>query len=247
MARPRHPAGACDTGRRRCGVRGELAVSRAARRCARCDRAIHARTETTAETAVRQRHARFSHRTRSRAVRAARNAAGRDRVAAGRRIRAECARLPGSGGHRAAGVDRHTHRRAGGQPAGARAAEAARLEGPACTPEQRCVRPAVPAAEFSRCRQSRAHLGCRPRPAGTACVPARPCRRRAARARRIGSPHTRDAIRVLLSDEATYATLGQDLLARAFALLPGEFSDDANRYLDAFRDAFLEDSPAPHA
>ncbi|MDN7931532.1 nucleotidyl transferase AbiEii/AbiGii toxin family protein [Burkholderia metallica] len=64
-------------------------------------------------------------------------------------------------------------------------------------------------------------------------------------AQRIALPHTRDAIRALLSDEATYAALGQDLLARAFALLPGEFSDDADRYLDAFRTAFLADRPAP--
>lgn len=66
-------------------------------------------------------------------------------------------------------------------------------------------------------------------------------------AKRIALPQTRDAIRALLSDEATYAALRQDLLARAFALLPGEFSDDAERYLDAFRRAFLVDSPAPHA
>lgn len=66
-------------------------------------------------------------------------------------------------------------------------------------------------------------------------------------AKRIASPHTRDAVRALLSDEATYAALGQDLLARAFALLPGEFSDDADRYLDAFRNAFLVDPPAPRA
>ncbi|WP_241290935.1 nucleotidyl transferase AbiEii/AbiGii toxin family protein [Burkholderia stabilis] len=66
-------------------------------------------------------------------------------------------------------------------------------------------------------------------------------------AKRIASPHTRDAVRALLSDEATYAALGQDLLARAFALLPGEFSDDAERYLDAFRNAFLVDLPAPRA
>ncbi|AOI57527.1 nucleotidyl transferase AbiEii/AbiGii toxin family protein [Burkholderia diffusa] len=64
-------------------------------------------------------------------------------------------------------------------------------------------------------------------------------------ARRIASPQTHDAIRALLSDAAIYATLGRDLQARAFALLPGEFSDDADRYLDAFRDAFLTDSPAP--
>lgn len=66
-------------------------------------------------------------------------------------------------------------------------------------------------------------------------------------AKRIASPPTRDAVRTLLSDDATYTTLGQDLLARAFASLPGEFSDDADRYLDAFRSAFLVDSPAPHA
>ena len=64
-------------------------------------------------------------------------------------------------------------------------------------------------------------------------------------ARRIASRQTHDAIRALLSDAAIYATLGQDLQARAFALLPGEFSDDADRHLDAFRDAFLTDSPAP--
>jgi len=66
-------------------------------------------------------------------------------------------------------------------------------------------------------------------------------------AKRIASPHTRDAIRALLSDAATYTALGQDLLARAFAQLPGEFIDDADRYLDAFRNAFLVDPPAPHA
>ncbi|KWE92840.1 nucleotidyl transferase AbiEii/AbiGii toxin family protein [Burkholderia territorii] len=66
-------------------------------------------------------------------------------------------------------------------------------------------------------------------------------------ATRIASPPTRDAIRALLSDATIYATLGQDLQARAFALLPGEFSDDVDRYLDAFRDAFLADSPAPRA
>ncbi|RQR39803.1 nucleotidyl transferase AbiEii/AbiGii toxin family protein [Burkholderia sp. Bp9142] len=64
-------------------------------------------------------------------------------------------------------------------------------------------------------------------------------------AKRIASPQTHDAIRALLSDDATYATLGQDLQARAFALLPGEFSDDADRYLDAFRGAFLADPPVP--
>ncbi|KVL57795.1 nucleotidyltransferase [Burkholderia territorii] len=66
-------------------------------------------------------------------------------------------------------------------------------------------------------------------------------------ATRIASRPTRDAIRALLSDATIYATLGQDLQARAFALLPGEFSDDVDRYLDAFRDAFLADSPAPRA
>ncbi|WP_175720629.1 nucleotidyl transferase AbiEii/AbiGii toxin family protein [Burkholderia anthina] len=63
-------------------------------------------------------------------------------------------------------------------------------------------------------------------------------------AKRIALPHTRDAIHALLSDEAIYALLGQDLLARAFALLPGEFDDDADRYLDAFRGTFLADPPA---
>ncbi|WP_333990567.1 nucleotidyl transferase AbiEii/AbiGii toxin family protein [Burkholderia orbicola] len=58
-------------------------------------------------------------------------------------------------------------------------------------------------------------------------------------AKQIASPHTHDAIRALLSDDATYAMLGQDLQARAFALLPGEFNDDAERYLDAFRGGFL--------
>ncbi|MBJ9942838.1 nucleotidyl transferase AbiEii/AbiGii toxin family protein [Burkholderia multivorans] len=62
-------------------------------------------------------------------------------------------------------------------------------------------------------------------------------------AKRIASPATRDAVRALLSDRATYATLGQDLLARAFAWQPGDFSDDAERYLHAFRDAFLADEP----
>ncbi|KUY93190.1 nucleotidyltransferase [Burkholderia territorii] len=66
-------------------------------------------------------------------------------------------------------------------------------------------------------------------------------------ATRIASPPTHDAIRALLSDATIYATLGQDLQARAFAPLPGEFSDDVDRYLDAFRDAFLADSPAPRA
>ncbi|MBR8213514.1 nucleotidyl transferase AbiEii/AbiGii toxin family protein [Burkholderia cenocepacia] len=63
-------------------------------------------------------------------------------------------------------------------------------------------------------------------------------------AKQIASPHTHDAIRALLSDDATYAMLGQDLQARAFALLPGEFNDDADRYLDAFRDGFLSGPPA---
>nr|WP_256976598.1 nucleotidyl transferase AbiEii/AbiGii toxin family protein [Burkholderia sp. AU31652] len=44
----------------------------------------HARTETAAETAVRQRRARFSYGAGSRAVRAARNASGRNRMAARR-------------------------------------------------------------------------------------------------------------------------------------------------------------------
>lgn len=66
-------------------------------------------------------------------------------------------------------------------------------------------------------------------------------------ARRIASPQTHDAIRALLADEAIYATLGQDLQARAFALLPGEFSADADRYLDAFRSAFLTDPPVARA
>ncbi|RAG74071.1 nucleotidyltransferase, partial [Burkholderia multivorans] len=57
------------------------------------------------------------------------------------------------------------------------------------------------------------------------------------------SPATRDAVRALLSDRATYATLGQDLLARAFAWQPGDFTDDAERHLHAFRDAFLADEP----
>nr|WP_175802784.1 nucleotidyl transferase AbiEii/AbiGii toxin family protein [Burkholderia anthina] len=65
-------------------------------------------------------------------------------------------------------------------------------------------------------------------------------------AKRIALPHTYDAIHTLLSDEAIYALLGQDLLARAFALLPGEFNDDADRYLDAFRGAFLAGPPAGH-
>ncbi|WP_175881482.1 nucleotidyl transferase AbiEii/AbiGii toxin family protein [Burkholderia sp. BCC0044] len=65
-------------------------------------------------------------------------------------------------------------------------------------------------------------------------------------AKRLASPHTRDAIHALLSDDATYAMLGQDLQARAFALLPGEFNDDADRYLDAFRSAFLAGPPARH-
>ncbi|RQV04733.1 nucleotidyltransferase [Burkholderia cenocepacia] len=60
-------------------------------------------------------------------------------------------------------------------------------------------------------------------------------------AKQIASPHTHDAIRALLSDDATYAMLGQDLQARAFALLPGEFNDDADRYLEAFRGGFLAD------
>ncbi|WP_321860905.1 nucleotidyl transferase AbiEii/AbiGii toxin family protein [Burkholderia cenocepacia] len=60
-------------------------------------------------------------------------------------------------------------------------------------------------------------------------------------AKRIALPHTRDAIHALLSDDATYAMLGQDLQARAFALLPGEFNDDADRYLNAFRSGFLAD------
>ncbi|MCA8237004.1 nucleotidyl transferase AbiEii/AbiGii toxin family protein [Burkholderia cenocepacia] len=63
-------------------------------------------------------------------------------------------------------------------------------------------------------------------------------------AKQIASPHTHDAIRALLSDDATYAMLGQDLQARAFALLPGEFNDDADRYLDAFRGGFLSGPPA---
>ncbi|OXI34675.1 nucleotidyltransferase [Burkholderia sp. AU16741] len=58
-------------------------------------------------------------------------------------------------------------------------------------------------------------------------------------AKQIALPQTHDAIHALLSDDAIYAMLGQDLLARAFALLPGEFNDDADRYLDAFRGAFL--------
>ncbi|MBU9679071.1 nucleotidyl transferase AbiEii/AbiGii toxin family protein [Burkholderia multivorans] len=62
-------------------------------------------------------------------------------------------------------------------------------------------------------------------------------------AKRIASPATRDAVRGLLSDRATYATLGQDLLARAFAWQPGDFTDDAERHLHAFRDAFLADEP----
>jgi hypothetical protein len=66
-------------------------------------------------------------------------------------------------------------------------------------------------------------------------------------AKRIASPQTHEAIRALLSDEAVYATLAQDLQARAFALLPGEFNDDADRYLDAFRSAFLSEPPVPHA
>ncbi|UEP46683.1 nucleotidyl transferase AbiEii/AbiGii toxin family protein [Burkholderia ambifaria] len=66
-------------------------------------------------------------------------------------------------------------------------------------------------------------------------------------AKRIASPQTHDAIRALLSDEAVYATLAQDLQARAFALLPGEFNDDADRYLDAFHNAFLSEPPVPHA
>ena len=40
--------------------------------------------------------------------------------------------------------------------------------------------------------------------------------------------------------------LGQDLLARAFALLPGDFDDDAGRYLDAFRGAFLAGPATGH-
>ncbi|RQR38773.1 nucleotidyltransferase [Burkholderia sp. Bp9143] len=64
-------------------------------------------------------------------------------------------------------------------------------------------------------------------------------------AKRIASRQTHDVIRALLSDDATYATLGQDLQARAFALLPGEFSADADRYLDAFRGAFLADPSVP--
>ncbi|AOI78622.1 MULTISPECIES: nucleotidyl transferase AbiEii/AbiGii toxin family protein [unclassified Burkholderia] len=66
-------------------------------------------------------------------------------------------------------------------------------------------------------------------------------------AKRAASPHTYDAIRALLSDDATYATLAQDLQARAFALLPGEFNDDADRYLDAFRGGFLADPPVRRA
>jgi len=66
-------------------------------------------------------------------------------------------------------------------------------------------------------------------------------------AKRIASPQTHEAIRALLSDEAVYATLAQDLQARAFALLPGEFNDDADRYLDAFRSAFLAEPPISRA
>ena len=65
-------------------------------------------------------------------------------------------------------------------------------------------------------------------------------------AKRIALPHTHDAIHALLSDDAIYAMLGQDLLARAFALLPGEFDDDAGRYLDAFRGAFLAGPATGH-
>ncbi|MGU7769213.1 nucleotidyl transferase AbiEii/AbiGii toxin family protein [Burkholderia sp. MR1-5-21] len=60
-------------------------------------------------------------------------------------------------------------------------------------------------------------------------------------AKRIALPETRDAIHALLADTATYATLGQDLLARASALLLGEFADDPARYLAAFRNEFLHD------
>ncbi|AJY13585.1 nucleotidyl transferase AbiEii/AbiGii toxin family protein [Burkholderia dolosa] len=64
-------------------------------------------------------------------------------------------------------------------------------------------------------------------------------------AKRIASPPTYDAVRALLSDHATYATLGRDLLARAFALVPGELVDDAHPYLDAFRDEFLTGPVSP--
>ncbi|MDR8730604.1 nucleotidyl transferase AbiEii/AbiGii toxin family protein [Burkholderia pseudomultivorans] len=66
-------------------------------------------------------------------------------------------------------------------------------------------------------------------------------------AKRIASPPTYDAVRTLLSDDVTYAMLGRDLLARAFALLPGDFTDDADRYLDAFRREFLVAQAAPRA
>ncbi|MGU7779983.1 nucleotidyl transferase AbiEii/AbiGii toxin family protein [Burkholderia sp. PU8-34] len=60
-------------------------------------------------------------------------------------------------------------------------------------------------------------------------------------AKRIALPETHDAVRALLADAATYATLGQDLLARASALLLGEFADEPARYLEAFRNEFLAD------
>ncbi|HDR9052748.1 TPA: nucleotidyl transferase AbiEii/AbiGii toxin family protein [Burkholderia vietnamiensis] len=64
-------------------------------------------------------------------------------------------------------------------------------------------------------------------------------------ARQLAAPPTHAAIRALLSDEATYALLRQDLQARAFTLLPGEFGGDTDGYLDAFRGAFLAEPATP--
>jgi len=57
----------------------------------------------------------------------------------------------------------------------------------------------------------------------------------------VAYPQTREAVRVILDTPATYATLKADLVSRAATLAFGEFIDDSDNLLDAFKAQFTID------
>lgn len=66
-------------------------------------------------------------------------------------------------------------------------------------------------------------------------------------ARDVAYPESREAVRAILQTQATYATLKADLLARAATLAFGEFVDDSDDLLDAFRAQFMIEPTADGA
>ncbi|CAD6556907.1 hypothetical protein LMG28727_06231 [Paraburkholderia kirstenboschensis] len=63
-------------------------------------------------------------------------------------------------------------------------------------------------------------------------------------ARDVAYPEVRDAVRAILQTPETYATLKKDLVARAATLMFGEFVDDSDDLLEAFKAQFVIDAPA---